>query len=43
MLFFPQCLRKNVVEFFTAIVLLLSATLLKFEVLNRRASNRNNT
>ena len=31
------------IKCFTAIVLLLSATLLKVEVLNRLASNRNNT
>ena len=33
--FFPQCLRKKCAEFFTAMVLLLSAILLKVEVLNR--------
>ena len=38
-----QYLRKTFVEFFTAIVLLLSATFLKVKVLNRLASNRNNT
>ena len=42
MLFSPQCLRKKFVEFFTAILLLLSATLIEVEVLNRLASNRNN-
>ena len=42
---FPDLFFSHIVfvKCFTAIVLVLSATLLKVEVLNRLASNRNNT
>ena len=43
MLFFPTKFLKNICRFFLAIGLLLSATLLKVEVLHRLVSYRNNT